>query len=375
VFLGVWLGVAVVSLAMSDLALMTGLRGLRAAFWWVLLVYVAAAWLDATTLRRWLVGVLPVLAGMVAFAGWQAAVGADALVRAGYVYALNVREADGYVRAFSTMVYDAPFSHTMAVLLVAYALLHVHGSSHRDRVAGLVGTALAAAGIALGLNRAALLVAAVGGAVGVISLWRPDVVRRGMAVTAVIVVVMGSLLLVRGGEFYVTVTDRTQPSVTDRVEIWPEAVEVSSGRPLLGFGPGSVGVVAFTEELERSGDLAQAVAVGVTDNYYLAVLVQYGGVGLGVFILLLATFALRFRGPPGPGPDDDWAVAAGRGALGLLVALMVLVNVWEDFPTPLFIWTFVGVGIASLRLTDTPPASPPPPGPTRTSGENAHAGP
>jgi hypothetical protein len=344
----VWAAAGVLSLALSDVAPDLAVRGLRATFWWVTVVYVSAAWVEDRHVRRGLVLLVPVLAGIVVFAGWQVLVGREHLLDLGYEYGLNIREAAGRVRAFGTFVYDGPFAHSMAVFAVAYVGFVTAARSRRERLVAVAGLLLCLLGILLALNRAAFLAAVVGGAVVAWTLRGapvPDVDWRRLGrVAAVAAVVAVAVLAVRGGDFFVSVLDPQTDSVADRLRIWPTLVAVDD--PVLGDGPGVVGAAAFTEDITAGAPVATA-ARHVTDNYYLATFAQYGIVGV---VALVAFLVLLWRalGRPARG-GAPWLAATGRGAVTFLAFVMVIVNLWDDFPTPVFLWTFVGAAVAAAR--------------------------
>ena len=335
---GILLATALTSVALgrsTDLGTTVG--GLRILFEWVIFGYVASLVIDDRRLRALLLIVSPLVVINALLAIQQSRVGAVALTREGYEYGSIVRQIGGTVRAFGMMPYGIPFGHSMALLAIA-CLAFVVRSSRRDVILfGSIGL-LAVANLILSVNRTALLGLAVA---SIVVLWSSGhLAIRKMSTAHLVggVVLVVLLTLVGPGRQLIggVVQGAGNTSVKTRLDTWGG---VSLDHVLFGDGPGTAGAAAVGRQI---GGVTPRYAV--VDNQYLSILLQLGVVGLAAFalsvtVLVRRTLRLARR------PDASTASIIGLATLAYFVVAMASLNVWEDYPTVVLVWLFVGAGL------------------------------
>jgi O-antigen ligase len=325
-----WAGYVLALAVVRDTPLLTILQAGRVAWSGPLAAVVAAAWLEDTALDRVLTLLLPIAVLATGFAVWQSMTDAEVLVAAGYEYGATVRHAAGHVRAFGTLGHGLTFGHAMAVVCVTYLWRVLAGD--RGLVA-ITGATVAGVGLVLSLTRTAIFAAVI--ALLVVAL------RRGLAsgrrwrtpgVLLLVTLSAAGILALRGGAFVVGVLDGSDTSLDARAERWAELLVTQD--LLVGEGPGSAGAIA------QVGD--DPDALGVTDNYYLAGLVQYGIPGMLCLAGLLVVLAAGFTRPA---LRSSWTAAAGCACLVYLLVTMTTYNVWEELPVAIPALMMAGVGL------------------------------
>lgn len=196
---------------------------------------------------------------------------------------------------------------------------------------------------------------AIGGLVIGSIVWL-GIVRPKLAVLAVVAVAAAGLLLVPG-----TLRERFDPEATRedvplRADIWGAAIDIYSGRPLLG-----VGVENFAAAYERLPSTAQSasqrrflneeflVTPPHAHNLYLNVLAEQGLLGVAALAWLLgAALRLLYRASKTTSPFLH-AVGLGAGAGAAATALHSLfeVTLLTELALPFFGLLAVGaVGVA-----------------------------
>lgn len=328
--------VAMASAVVNETPALTTIMGFRATFEWATLAWISAAWITAPMLRLLLVRLSPVIVAIALFAAWQAHVGESRLLSSGFQYAANVREAAGLVRSFGTITYGAPFAHTMAIIAMASLAIALYERDLGTRWACIVAASAAGAGIVLALNRTALAGAILGCGILLLAGSRCRLPSLGPIIVALCVIL--GVMSMRGGAFLLPTQDDSVRSLDARFATWRTLV--TEVQPVLGDGPGSYGVAAV---LGTAGHPSNPVVV--TDNYYLATTLQYGVLGSVTLLWILMSVWRRLTLRRS---ESDWIVAAARASIAFLAIAMSVTNMWEDFPTPIFLWTVIGTGLASV---------------------------
>jgi O-antigen ligase len=132
---------------------------------------------------------------------------------------------------------------------------------------------------------------------GVGILWW--VFRTRIMVLVFAIAVFGLVLqIVASGSADVTaISDRLQTVDTGRTELWARYFPIGLESPIYGYAPSgisrAIGGDAIANFLDSQG--ASAVKYGGFHNAYLAMFVQFGGVGVGLMFLLLGLAMRRAR--------------------------------------------------------------------------------
>lgn len=349
-------GVALLSLLFSSVPTVQALLGLRGLLQWPLLLLGACAYLDRREVERGLTLLLPVLALSTALAVWQYRSPVESLLSAGYSYFLNVREYAGVVRAFGGMIYSIPFGHSMAVLALAYLATAATADGRRLRLGSSAGAALALVGLLCSGNRTALVGFAVSALTGAAVLLRRLADRRlrqRLGVAAAALALLGVLVVTldpRAAEAIARLANGGA-ALAARFDIW--RVVVSEADPLLGDGPGTFGVSALPRGASAA-DQTRYFGAGIVDNYYVTLYGQYGLAAVPLVVGWLLVLRHRVARSTAALPDRLTALCC----LVYLALAMLTLNIWEDFPQPVFLWSLVGAGLrdglrAPPRVQDT----------------------
>jgi hypothetical protein len=310
----------------------------------ILLLFLLAGWallrLEVGR-REWLAsfaGLMVVVSSSFVLAQWQRQAGVHGLLDLGFAYGDSVRQVDKTLRVFAGFIYGAPFAYTMALAALAWFALYL--SKPVDSALRTVWVpALAAVGIVWSLSRIALVGLVV--ACAVVTLLQ----RRFHAALPAAVLLVGLVVFASGSAlgFLGQGFTFSSESAKARTSLWKERwSEVS----VLGGGPGSAGA-AFARAADSSS--ARPAGAGVTDNLYVAWLLQYGilfGIPLCLAWLLVLGRPLFL-----PGSDPPIMTARLFGVFALVSAFAV--NIWEEFPVNLILAVFVAQAFAVRPAPDS----------------------
>ncbi len=137
---------------------------------------------------------------------------------------------------------------------------------------------------------------------------------------------------------------RVDESILQRLGAWSVGFGYWSNRPLLGYGPGAYRELAFADRSGRLMACQDNPACEQPHSQYVLFMVEQGGVGLGLFVFILATLiwpALRR-------PSPEAALAA---AFAGLFAVHSVFDSGLRMGTQMFVFIVVASALAArLRL-------------------------
>lgn len=299
----------------------------------------------------------------------QQFVGVEFLVRLGYRYGEEVRDAGPMLRSFGTFNQPFPYGlYLMMTILVGLSVSLAAPQRLRSRIF-FVLLPILIAGMAVSMVRASYLGLALG------LLWIGILKYRkllvGTAAAGALAIPLG-LLLIPADTLAAVFSSN---SFTARTSGWDDSWNTMLNNPF-GQGLGAVGAAAekitpelqyITTGLRTHFDAEQALAYGVPyqpDNYYIKLLLEIGPIGLWLFILFIATaFMSSVHVTRNAQSRGDSGLAAGISAFVLVVAIdSVVATYLEIFPIDMYTWLFLGVlGCIPLRTPpcgDKAPATP-----------------
>jgi len=294
----------------------------------------------------------------VVVALWQRLEGTGGLVRLGIPYETRIRNApDGQLRAFGGFTSEVPFGFAL-VLGVLWWVTFLLGDERQRRLA--LRTAwlppAAAVGLALSLNRTAVIGLCAALLVGAAQALRPRaslaLVGAAAAALAIVFAVAAPAARFLAGGF-----SPGSESANTRRTFWQEYAKDLSA---LGAGPGSAGEAyrrsgaagddttdtpaeRVYDRVSHRGTPLAGTSPGVVDNLYLSWLFQYGLLFGTVLCWAWAVLLLRPLLLPG---RSSPLVAARLWGVFLVVAACA-VSVWEEFPTDLLTAIVLGQGFAA----------------------------
>lgn len=198
-----------------------------------------------------------------------------------------------------------------------------------------------------------LSVTAVGGSMAVAAALLLRQIRVGLLALLISAGLAGALVAALVAP---TATTRVQrvlagedESMVARLENWQRLVPRNPLVAVLGQGTGQGGAITVSFH-QNEGLLA--------DNQYLALLTQYGAVGLVLFIALVGTTVLPLV--LDETPRRGWSEARLGAAAGVaaIAVFGVSANVLNMFPVNLLFWTLLAVSAGSDSVRHVPPPRP-----------------
>lgn len=253
----------------------------------------------------------------------------------------------GIARIVSTTVSFQEVGTLMAMTIPLLSYFLAYAKNRIQLWASITGLVFVVSALLLSVTRGAILAAAV--AVVFQSLAsRKEMLRSGILIAA------GAAILaliffpkLSGAVSSVTAPDvvTEEKNVQVRLEDWPYAISLIRDNELLGVGPGLV----FKQQLGYgTEDLPYSFMV--LDNYYLALAVEAGFMGIGSLLLIWGAIAwvlLKRRRLPA---DAGWEVRDFRVAFfSSVLAFMVLCLTFDAMSLMTlakFFWVIVGLGVA-----------------------------
>ncbi len=280
----------------------------------------------------------------------QQLAGGDRLVQLGWLWNVNVRTINGFLRSFGTL--DEPFAY--AALLVFGLVATLMWAPRRGLTFAAAG--IISVGLALSVVRSAGLIA--------LALVGLLLARHGRTVSAVfllLVVLVASATFVLSEE---ATERRVVPggpalfyTLNGRTTAW-KAVFAEPGDIPMGRGVGEVGTAANRARFQvtRTREEAQRGSRAlVVDSGYFAVAADVGVVGLAAILILLTRLGLLgYRGVK-RGRPEGWV------ALGVILTIAVDAVTRESFtafPTAYLAMLLIGLALAAASVEadeDAPP--------------------
>jgi hypothetical protein len=271
----------------------------------------------------------------------QQLAGPSRLVELGWLYNVNVRTIDGFLRSFGTL--DEPFAY--AAVLVFGLVGTLMWAPRRPLT--FAAAAVIAVGLSLSVVRSAGLIA-----LGLVALL---LARHGRTISAVfllaVVIAATSTFILSEGATQRRVV-QGGPSLfytlNGRTEAWKVVFEEPADVPL-GRGVGEVGTAANRAAFQVTRTRQEALEGGkalVVDSGYFAVVADIGLVGLAGLLLLLGRLALLGHRAVGRGRPEGWI------ALGLVLALVLDAVTRESFtafPTAYLALLLIGLALAAAN--------------------------
>lgn len=294
----------------------------------------------------------------------QQLAGPSRLVELGWLWNVNVRTIDGFLRSFGTL--DEPFAY--AAVLVFGLVGTLMWAPRRPLT--FAAAAVIAVGLSLSVVRSAGLIA-----LGLLALL---LARHGRTVTAIFLL---AVVLVAASTFIVS-ENATESRVVQggpslfytlngRTEAWKVVFEEPSDMPL-GRGVGEVGTAANRASFQVTRTREEALAGSralVVDSGYFAVVADIGLVGLAGLLLLLARLALLGHRAVRRDRPEGWV------ALGLVLALVLDAVTRESFTAfPTAYLALLLIGLALAAASDEPSADAPAAAPARARRRTPRTG-
>lgn len=350
----VWWRIAMVAwvwmLAGSALALDHHLAYQQSLFWWRFPVYAAALeyWiLDRTTMRRLLWMATAVVAAVSLDAWYQYLTGADVLG--------HLRQGDRLTGPFSDLRVGSWTQRLMFPVVLGAFTWDLWRRSGRGAAAGLAALIILTAGaVILSGERMATLLTLLGLVVAAL-------LKKGMARKLILA---GFGLLIAGGivlalstqwflDRYVSQTEKVTAQIWDSAygQIWHSALYIASKRPLIGVGPKNFRVACDTPGYALPVPFDQRCETH-PHNLYLEWLVEYGAIGLALFLALIAAWAARIVPPLRGGTASPWLYGPAIAAFLTLWPLGPSGSFFSNWYGGVF-YLAVGWALAAARLPQT----------------------
>lgn len=257
----------------------------------------------------------------------------------------------GITRIISTTISFQEVGTLMAMTIPFLLYLLAYAKSQRQVVAWIVGLGFVSSALLLSVTRGAMLAAVV--AVAFQSLFsRKGILRSGVVIGAAAVI----LAFIFFPKLVGAVSSVTSPEILPqeqnvqvRLNDWPYAAKMIENNELLGVGPGLV----LRQQLGY-GTEDIPFSFAVLDNYYLAVAVESGLLGVGSLLIIWGAIAWvllrRRRLPPPIGSEiQDLRAAFFSSALAFMV-LCLTFDAMGLMTLSKFFWVIVGLGVALARI-------------------------
>lgn len=291
---------------------------------------------------RWAMTSMIGTAVVVALVGIaQQLAGPDRLVELGWLWNVNVRTMNGFLRSFGTL--DEPFAYAAVLVfgLVA-ALMWAPRRPLTFVAAGVIGV-----GLSLSVVRSAGLIA-----LGLLALL---LARHGRTVSAIF---MLAVVLVATSTFILSeeATERRVvqggPSLfftlNGRTKAWKIVFEEPGDVPL-GRGVGEVGTAANRASFQVTRtrqEALQGTKALVVDSGYFAAVADIGLVGLAALLILFTRLGLLGHRATRRGRPEGWI------AIGLILSLTLDAVTRESFtafPTAYLGMLLIGLALAAAN--------------------------
>jgi hypothetical protein len=330
----------------------------------LLLLLVGLVLPDPRRTFRFAVGALIITACLVAGYGiFQQFVGKWTLFHWGYEWNQQLRVIYGdLLRSFGTL--DDTFAYAALLL---FGFVGVLFWLRRGPVAYGAGLLLLV-GLAWSFVQTAVLVLV---GLGILVLIRRGQTRAAAALTAVVVLAGGAVVATSSGsdgqssppsasdERALEPPDRgsADPSLSDRITRWRNAVGDDPAEWLIGRGVGEVGTgaVRATYTFERTDRTAKETHARAVDSGFIITVADVGLAGLVLLLALFARLLVLAASAARRGSSAGWV------ALGLIMVLLLDALTRESFtgfPTAFLGLLLIGIALAAGREESVPPPAP-----------------
>jgi len=268
----------------------------------------------------------------------------------------TIRQPEGELhRAGSTLVHPVSFGAFLIQLLPFCILAWYTSRDSRQRVLGLVTSALATLALFLTYSKGSWIVAVIIiGCLVFYAVWQRS--SRAIYIIALFV----AMLAVVTGAFWQQMTedmsDRSAMSVDLRLAGWKAAIEGIMEHPLIGVGQKQGDNVVWSHlDAETQASVIGGNLNLPVDNYYLNVFLEEGLAGLVLWLLVMSLMIregiilIRRDTPARP-----WAVAALAGMAGIFLNAITFdaLLIWSNY---VIFWVTAGLlhGLSQGERTET----------------------
>ncbi|HEV7585208.1 MAG TPA: O-antigen ligase family protein [Solirubrobacteraceae bacterium] len=253
-------------------------------------------------------------------------------------------EFDNYFRVNSVFFDPNIYGRFLALMMIALATVVLWSGRRRDVLIAAGVLAWLMGGLVTSFSQSSIAALLLG--LAVLAAWRWDV--RGALYAAGAVLALGiALLLLAPASLHFGLKGSggsTSNATSGRTKLISGGLGLFGGRPLQGYGPGS-----FEKEYKlHNGNANNQNTTSASHTIPVTIAAEQGILGLGLYILLLASALFVLFGNAGRSPP--------RIAIAACFAALVL-HTWTyaDFLEDPMTWTLLGVGVALAGAARTTP--------------------